>query len=158
VITNRDLACIGLATGCVCPRREVDGAVRGAWLWERRPGRGESVVPLRRLVRRWTLAAVADEEVGESIVLAVDEAVSNAVEHAYPGRVGDVSLFAAPRPCGNGVVVVVEDHGVWSPPAADPGFRGRGLDLVRELSDHHYVVGSDLGTTVRMCWRALVTS
>lgn len=72
--------------------------------------------------------------------------------------VGDVSLFAAARPCGNGVVVVVEDQGVWSPPGADPGFRGRGLDLVRELSHHHTVMGSELGTTVRMCWRALVTS
>jgi serine/threonine-protein kinase RsbW len=158
MITNRDLECIGLSTGCVCPAGTDTATVRGAWLWERRPAQPETILALRRLVRRWTVATVVDEEIGESIVLVVDEAVSNAVEHAYPGRVGDVSLFAAPRPCGNGVVVVVEDHGVWSPPAADPGFRGRGLDLVRELSDHHYVVGSDLGTTVRMCWRALVTS
>ncbi|WP_433027502.1 ATP-binding protein [Actinomycetospora sp. CA-053990] len=156
MITNRDLECLGLATGCVCPAGTDTAGIRGAWLWERRPARPETVVALRRLVRRWTAATVADEEIGESIVLLVDEAVSNAVEHAYRGPVGDVSLFAAPRPCGYGVVV--EDQGVWSPPDADPGFRGRGLDLVRELSDHHVVMGSELGTTVRMCWRTHVTS
>ena len=158
MITNRDLECIGLSTGCVCPAGTDAAGIRGAWLWERHPARPETVVALRRLVRRWTAATVVDEEIGESIVLVVDEAVSNAVEHAYRGPVGDVSLFAAPRPCGSGVVVVVEDQGAWSPPDADPGFRGRGLDLVRELSDHHAVMGSALGTTVRMCWRALVTS
>lgn len=156
MITNRDLECIGLATGCVCSAGVTVDDVRGAWLWERRPATPESVVALRRLVRRWTLATVLDEEIGESIVLAVDEAVSNAVEHAYRGVVGDVVLLAAPRPCGHGVAVVVEDQGVWSPPAADPGFRGRGLALMRGLSDHHSVVASDLGTTVRLCWRTLV--
>ena len=158
MITNRDLECMGLATGCVCPAGTDTAGVRAAWLWERRPARPETVLALRRLVRRWTVATVVDEEIGESIVLVVDEAVSNVVEHAYRGPVGDVSVLATPRPCGNGVVVVVEDQGVWSPPGADPGFRGRGLDLMRELSDHHAVMGSELGTTVRMCWRALVTS
>ena len=142
MITNRDLACIGLVTGCVCPRRDVDGAVRGAWLWERRPGCGASVVPLRRLVRRWTLAA--------------DEAVSNAVEHAYRDVTGDVQVLAVPRPCGHGVAVVVEDQGVWRAPAADPGFRGRGLALIDELADQHSITASAAGTTIRMCWRTLV--
>ena len=158
MITNRDLECIGLAAGCVCPAGTDTAGIRGAWLRERRTARPETVLALRRLVRRWTVTTVVDEEIGESIVLVVDEAVSNVVEHAYRGPVGDVSVFAAPRPCGNGVVVVVEDQGVWSPPGADPGFRGRGLDLMRELSDHHAVLGSELGTTVRMCWRALVAS
>jgi serine/threonine-protein kinase RsbW len=155
VITNRDLACIGLLTGCVCPLRET-GGVRGAWLWERRPARAASLVPLRRLVHRWTLAAVVDEEVGESIVLAVDEAVGNAVEHAYRHVAGDVQVLAVPRPCAHGVAVIVEDHGVWAAPAADPGFRGRGLALIEELSDHHSVTASAAGTTIRMCWRTPV--
>jgi len=156
VITNRDLACIGLLTGCVCPLREGGGVVRGAWLWERRPACGASVVPLHRLVHRWTRAAVVDEEVGESIVLAVDEAVGNTVEHAYRDVAGDVQVLAVPRPCGHGVAVVVEDQGIWAVPAADPGFRGRGLALIDELADHHSVTASAAGTTIRMCWRTLV--
>jgi len=156
VITNRDLACIGLLTGCVCPLREGGGVVRGAWLWERRPACGASVVPLRRLVHRWTRAAVVDEEVGESIVLAVDEAVSNAVEHAYCDVAGDVQVLAVPRPCAHGVAVVVEDQGIWAAPAADPGIRGRGLALIDELTDRHSVTASAAGTTIRMCWRTPV--
>jgi serine/threonine-protein kinase RsbW len=155
VITNRDLACIGLVTGCVCPLHET-GGIRGAWLWERRPARDASVVPLRHLVHRWTRATVVDEEVGESIVLAVDEAVSNVVEHAYADVVGDVQVLAVPRPCGHGVAVVVEDQGAWAAPAADPELRGRGLALIDELADHHSLTASAAGTTVRMCWRTLV--
>lgn len=156
MITNRDLACIGLLTGCVCPLGEGRGVVRGAWMWERRPACGASMVPLHRLIHRWTRAAVVDEEVGESIVLAVDEAVSNVVEHAYRDVAGDVQVLAVPRPCGHGVAVVVEDRGIWAVPAADPGFRGRGLALIDELADHHSVTASVAGTTIRMCWRTLV--
>ncbi|HSK60797.1 MAG TPA: ATP-binding protein [Actinomycetospora sp.] len=155
MISHRDLACIGLVTGCVCPLHEA-GGILGAWLWERRPARGTSVVPLRRLVHRWARATVVDEEIRESIVLAVDEAVSNVVEHAYRHVVGDVQVLAVPRPCGHGVAVVVEDQGAWSAPAADPGFRGRGLVLIDELTDHHSLTTSATGTTVRMCWRTLV--
>ncbi len=114
------------------------------------------MVPLRRLVHRWTRAAVADDEVGESIVLAVDEAVSNVVEHAYRDVAGAVQVLAVPRPCGHGVAVVVEDQGIWAAPAADPGFRGRGLALIDELTDHHSLTASATGTTIRMCWRTPV--
>jgi serine/threonine-protein kinase RsbW len=156
VSTESDVDRVGEVPGCGCSARDVLGGVHGAWLWERRAAEPESVIALRRLVRRWTRATVVDEEVGESIVLAVDEAVSNVVEHAYRDGAGDVRVLAVPRPCGDGVAVIVEDQGVWLPPGADPGFRGRGLALMDELSDHYSVAGSGVGTTVRMCWQTLV--
>jgi serine/threonine-protein kinase RsbW len=154
--TQSDLERFGQVAGCRCGVGDDAEGVRGAWLWERLPAEPGSVIVLRRLVRRWTRATVVDEEVGESIVLAVDEAVSNVVEHAYGAGSGGVQVLAVPRPCGKGVAVVVEDQGVWSPPAVDPGFRGRGLALMEELADHRSVVGSGAGTTVRMCWQTLV--
>ena len=57
-----------------------------AWLWERHPALPATVLVIRRLIHRWTLATLTDDELGETIVLAVDEAVSNTVEHAYRGQ------------------------------------------------------------------------
>lgn len=150
MITERELACIGLAMGCRC-RVGGDGEP-GPWLWERRPALPPTVLVIRRLMRRWTQVRLADDELGEAIVLAVDEAVSNAVEHAYRGPVGDVQVLAGGRPCQDGVAVMVSDHGAWSTPAAEPGFRGRGLAMMRELADRHSIDHSPSGTTVRLCW------
>jgi anti-sigma regulatory factor (Ser/Thr protein kinase) len=99
------------------------------------------------------MTAVADDEIGEAIVLAVDEAVSNAVEHAYHALAGDVLVVAASRPCGNGQTVMVQDYGTWLTPGVDPGFRGRGVGLMTALADRFSLQRSGEGTTVRMCWR-----
>jgi serine/threonine-protein kinase RsbW len=109
---------------------------------------------LRRRLRGW-LAGSADleEESAEAVVLAADEAVTNSVEHAYPrGTPGTVSVVATRSPCGHGVMVVIEDHGRWRPIPVDPGFRGRGLQLIHRLADRAGVTDSAYGTTVRMCW------
>jgi anti-anti-sigma factor len=72
------------------------------------------------------------------------------VEHAYrdqrPGQCA-YSLTWSP----DGVVdVSVEDFGVWREVPADPGFRGRGLMLIRELAEDVSVEQSPAGgTTVR---------
>jgi len=49
------------------------------------------------------------EELTE-IKTVVSEAVSNAIIHAYPGRVGDVSLVC--KIVGDKVELMIEDHGV----------------------------------------------
>lgn len=52
----------------------------------------------------------------DDVVLAVHEAVSNSVEHGYAGRAAGE--------------IVVRDEGRWRPPS-DPGFRGRGIAVMR---------------------------
>ena len=110
---------------------------------------------LRRAVRMWTATTVANEEIGESIVLAVDEAVTNAVEHAYRTLTGDVLVVAVTR--GDGAAVMIQDYGAWLTPAANPGFRGRGLELMRTLADRCSLTRSRKGTIARMCWRTPAT-
>ena len=48
------------------------------------------------------------------------------------------------------VCVNVVDSGSWKTPPADPGTRGRGLLLIRTVSDHVDVIGTDDGTSVEM--------
>ena len=51
---------------------------------------------------------------------------------------------------GDHVRICVADSGSWKTPPADPGTRGRGLLLIRTVSDHVEVEGTDEGTTVEM--------
>jgi anti-anti-sigma factor len=114
------------------------------------PGEPVRLAEVRRAVRQWASEAGLHPDAIEDLLLALGEATGNAVEHAYreadvPGRVGvEVHL----DPAGD-VVVSVTDTGTWRPPPADPGFRGRGLQIVSALAR-----GVDLspgvdGTTLR---------
>ena len=86
----------------------------------------------------------------EDLLLALGEATGNAVEHAYrnadvPGRVGvEVLLEHA-----GDVVVSVTDTGIWRPPPADPGFRGRGLQIIFEIARDVDLAPGPNGTTLR---------
>jgi serine/threonine-protein kinase RsbW len=114
----------------------------------------EAVPALRRLARRWAAESDLDEDIAEDVVLAVDEAVTNVVEHAYTGVTGAVRLQLTRWECGE-LSVIVEDDGTWRPPPADPGFRGRGLSLIERLADHAHVSPTSTGTVVWMNWAAL---
>jgi serine/threonine-protein kinase RsbW len=107
---------------------------------------------LRTCLRDWTRDIGMSAEQANDVVLAADEALTNAVEHAYAGRPGAVVLFAACDRDSNAARVVVSDHGTWRPPPADPGMRGRGLHIMRGLSTSFTLRHDVEGTTVVMSW------
>ena len=134
---------------CVCwPEADHPGT---GWVHEKLLAEPRAVGALRGRIRAWVRARGLDEELAESIVLIVDEAVSNAVEPASPERECHVEVVAGPRACGGGVAVLVADDGAWQEAGA-PGFRGRGVTLIGRLSDRSSIEAGDQGTTVRMCW------
>ncbi|GAA4778079.1 hypothetical protein GCM10023200_08750 [Actinomycetospora chlora] len=98
--------------------------------------RPDSLALLRRHVSRWSRAAGLPEVVYEDLQLALGEAATNGVEHAYRDAVddtGEVEVRVAR--CGDGSVEAsVRDRGTWRPIPDDPGYRGRGLTIVRELT------------------------
>jgi anti-sigma regulatory factor (Ser/Thr protein kinase) len=97
--------------------------------------------------------------VGHDVLLAVNEALANAVEHAYAGTSGNVDLAAGYDVNRHTLSVTVEDHGQWIPPApvADARYsqRGRGFVLMRALADEFAVDSSAEGTRVCLTWRDL---
>jgi anti-sigma regulatory factor (Ser/Thr protein kinase)/anti-anti-sigma regulatory factor len=106
--------------------------------------------PLRRTVRRWAGEAGLDEDVLADLQLALGEAATNAVEHAYgptPPAGSEVVVRLATRADG-GVAVRVRDRGSWRRAAPDPGHRGRGLMLIRALAADVVVAGGTDGTVV----------
>jgi anti-anti-sigma factor len=114
------------------------------------PGEPEELAGVRRAVRRWASAAGLAPDAIEDLLLAIAEATGNAVEHAYreavvPGRV----LVELRVDDASDVVVSVTDSGTWRPPPADPGFRGRGLQIISALARDVDLTPGPAGTTLR---------
>jgi anti-sigma regulatory factor (Ser/Thr protein kinase) len=101
----------------------------------------------RRRLRDWLTADVSPELV-EDLVLAVYEAMTNAVEHGYADCPhGPVRLQA--RRSSAHLQITVSDDGSWRVPT-DDRFRGRGLPLIRLLADDVHIAAGPDGTVVRL--------
>jgi anti-sigma regulatory factor (Ser/Thr protein kinase) len=110
--------------------------------------RPEEIGSLRHALHDWLQGAGACGDEVEDVTLAANEALSNAVEHAYAdGEEGSLALRA--RREGDGVAVAIRDcgHGDWRTPPAEPG-RGCGMGLMQALMDSVEVSWTPRGTEV----------
>ena len=86
------------------------------------------------------------------LVLAVSEAASNVIDHAY--RTGDetgddravVEVFFWTEP--GAVLLEVVDHGRWRPPGPHAAGRGRGIAIMQRLVDAVLIHHDTRGTRV----------
>jgi serine phosphatase RsbU (regulator of sigma subunit)/anti-sigma regulatory factor (Ser/Thr protein kinase) len=121
--------------------RAIEPSERLAGTW---PANRESLVSVRRLLRRWLTALGAGPDEVYDITVAAQEACANAVEHAYRPGPQEFSIEAV---CEHGRIrVVIRDTGRWRPPRGTN--RGRGLLLMSELMDSVDVRHTDEGTEV----------
>lgn len=85
---------------------------------------------------------------------AVNEAVSNAIEHGSPSPEGTIRMAVAEE--DGALVFEVEDHGSFAPKprSVDPfPERGRGLAFMAAVVDEVDVRRGTSGTVVRLCKR-----
>ncbi|KUH85420.1 stage II sporulation protein E [Mycobacterium sp. GA-1999] len=107
---------------------------------------------VRHRLAAWLRSNGISDAAAADLVLVVNEACSNSVEHAYRGRApGRMRVEAEIH--DDAVHVRVTDFGSWKAPPADPGTRGRGLLLMRAVSDHVDLDGTPAGTTVAMTFQ-----
>jgi anti-sigma regulatory factor (Ser/Thr protein kinase) len=98
------------------------------------PAVGHHVAGVRRAVAEYVGRVQDLEDRVYDVALAVSEAVSNAVTHAYrDGSDGSVNVTV--RETAAGVEVVVEDVGVGLRPRPDSPGLGLGLPLIAQLAD-----------------------
>ncbi|HEY3945584.1 MAG TPA: ATP-binding protein [Solirubrobacteraceae bacterium] len=97
------------------------------------PAVPESVPRARRAVSAIAAAAGASGEQLDAVRLAVSEAVTNAVKHAYPGRHGPVEVSAAIA--SEELWLLVADDGCGLRADRPSAGRGLGLALIALLSD-----------------------
>jgi anti-sigma regulatory factor (Ser/Thr protein kinase) len=113
---------------------------------------------VRSRVAAWAEGLGAPPEMVDDLVLATHEALANVADHAYShradldGEAGSAFLDGELTTAGE-IVVMVRDEGRWRTPTADPGWRGRGLVIIRGLSDAVEIRHDDSGTRVQMRWR-----
>lgn len=104
---------------------------------------------IRRRLGGWLTALGMGENDRVGVMAAVGEACANSAEHAYRGvEPGRMQVRAAVDPDGV-LTVTVHDDGTWRTPDRDPGDRGRGLLIMRQLVDGVTLDDRD-GTTVTL--------
>ncbi len=116
------------------------------------PARAEGVGVVRQALAGMADALDFDAAVLADMKMAVTEACTNVVVHAYdePDGILQVEMLAA----AEGLTIVVRDHGAGihpRPNAQQPPALGLGLPLIAALSDSFELKGSaGEGTEVRM--------
>jgi serine/threonine-protein kinase RsbW len=109
----------------------------------------EAVARARAEVAGFASRAGASETVVDGVRLAVSEAVTNVVRHAYPSEPGEVRVRA--RVSDGDLEVVVSDDGCGVHSGTPDSGLGLGLALIYEVSDEMTLAsGADGGTDVRM--------
>jgi anti-sigma regulatory factor (Ser/Thr protein kinase)/putative methionine-R-sulfoxide reductase with GAF domain len=101
---------------------------------------------MRRGLRRWLRSRGATESDLTEVTLAVSEACSNAIEHAYSPAPAMFELEGTAQ--GDVVTFVVSDGGRWRAPRGRD--RGRGLTIIDAAMDDVEVKSDETGTLVRM--------
>ena len=120
-------------------------------VWLRVPARPENVAIARQALAGLCEALETDPKVLADVKLAVTEACTNVVVHAYDDEgVLEVEMIASE----DGLTIVVRDHGQGiqpRPARSEPPALGLGLPLIAALSDSFELRGSaGQGTEVRM--------
>jgi serine/threonine-protein kinase RsbW len=106
---------------------------------------GRALAPMRQALRAW-LTELEAHEVAD-VVLAVDEAVANAIEHA--GLASTEVIVVEGRLVENTLHFEICDGGVWKEPTANEA-RGRGLLIMNAVMDDVALVHRDDETRVVM--------
>lgn len=98
------------------------------------PARPENVAVVRHVLGAFAEALRLPVDVVEDVRLAVTEACTNVVRHAYDG-VEPGSLEIVIRPAGDVLDVIVSDRGRGIGPSPDTAGAGLGLPLIAALVD-----------------------
>jgi anti-sigma regulatory factor (Ser/Thr protein kinase)/putative methionine-R-sulfoxide reductase with GAF domain len=110
------------------------------------PADPKILAEIRLVLRRWLRHHGANDSQTLEITLAVSEACTNAIEHAYSPAPAEFTLHATAQ---DGLLTfVVTDVGRWRAPRGED--RGRGLTIIRAAMDEVEVNSSDTGTEIIM--------
>jgi anti-sigma regulatory factor (Ser/Thr protein kinase) len=107
---------------------------------------------LRHRFRAWLQGIGVSDERSADILVAVNEAVTNAVVHGSRLDPTNTVQLEACAP-SDAIVVSVTDAGQWLPGVErDPTVGGRGFKIMERLSDAVSIEATPLGTNVSLRW------
>jgi len=112
-----------------------------------------TVSRLRSELSLWLRAHfVLDAARLNDVLLAANEALTNAAEFAYPGRRGTMTMQARYDAADATLSVDVSDCGTWrqTDPKVQSNTRGRGIPLMHALADRATISQLPTGTWVQL--------
>jgi len=117
------------------------------------PSRPENVAVIRHVLGAFAEALRLPPDLVEDMRLAVTEACTNVVRHAYgPGELGTIDVVI--RPTGDGLELIVADHGSGMGPSSDLAGPGLGLPMIAALADEvELEPGPQRGSRLAMAFR-----
>ena len=117
------------------------------------PAHVSQLAPTRAALRSWLTRAQVDPVQTQDMVIAVGEAIANAIEHGHRhSPEGIISLRATAL--FDQVELTVVDTGSWKPPRPDTNaHRGRGIKLMRALMHSVAINPGATGTLVHLSAR-----
>ena len=115
------------------------------------PADAQHLAGVRAAVQRWLDAVPVASAQAAEIVLATNEAASNAIAHAYRATEEPSTISVDASVTGAELNVAIADRGVWQRrrPRADGG---RGLRLIDTLADAVELERTSSGTEIRLRW------
>jgi serine/threonine-protein kinase RsbW/stage II sporulation protein AB (anti-sigma F factor) len=119
------------------------------------PARPESVAEIRAAVRQFAVQHGVDRDVLGSVALAVSEAATNAVVHAFVDRAPGIVRTLA-RTGDDELIVHIADDGRGMQPRVDSPGMGVGLPIIGQLARTLDIRQSgEAGTELRMSFAAV---
>lgn len=116
------------------PSTDPAGARRDCDIRLTLPARAENVAIVRTVLHAFCTSLELPDQLVDDIRLAVTEACTNVVRHAYQDGDGPIEVLVRPED-GEGVRVVVADRGRGIAPRSSGGGPGLGLPLIAALTD-----------------------
>jgi serine/threonine-protein kinase RsbW len=113
------------------------------------PARPENVAVIRHVLGAFAEALDLPADVVEDMRLAVTEACTNVVRHAYQDELGPIDVVI--RPSGDGLELIVIDHGRGMGRSPDTSGPGLGLSLIAAVAESVKIEpGSPRGSRLAM--------
>lgn len=114
------------------------------------PARASQLAATRSALRGWLARAMIGPGQAQDVLIAVGEALANAIEHGHrrdpQGTIVLRAIALADR-----LQLTITDTGSWKPPRPrQDSHRGRGIALMRTLMDDVTIQAGTLGTTVHL--------
>jgi serine/threonine-protein kinase RsbW len=120
------------------------------------PSRPENVAVIRHVLGAFAEALELPPDLVEDMRLAVTEACTNVVRHAYDegDELGTIDVVI--RPGGDRLELIVSDHGSGMGLSADLAGPGLGLAMIAALADHLEIEPAPVrGSRLSMSFRCL---
>jgi anti-sigma regulatory factor (Ser/Thr protein kinase) len=97
------------------------------------PAHPLQLAPIRAEIRRWLVPLDLSEDAEQAFVVAVNEAASNAVKHAYALATTDDVVELTFWTEDQTVYIEIVDHGRWRPPDATASGCSSGFAIMIQL-------------------------